>query len=56
MNPASLATVASAVPGFESVSVRVYGPAADVRWFKRLDSPERGKIITQAKRIICDET
>lgn len=50
MNPASLATVAAGVPGFKSVSVRVYGPASDVSWFKRLESMERGEIVTKARK------
>lgn len=50
MNPASLAAVATSFPGFESVCVRVYGPQADVRWFKRLDSGERGRVVTQYRK------
>ena len=36
-----------AVPGWESIVLRVFGPANDVRWFKRLESAEqRGHFIT----------
>ncbi len=37
-------------PECDTVVVRVTGIRNDVHWFRRMDSKERGQIVTQARK------
>lgn len=50
LHPASLANMPTATPGHASFSLRVYGPINDMRWFEGMRPPERGAVITRARK------
>ena len=54
-NPASLNNLKKPLPaGHETAVVRVSGPAGVLRWWKKLDADERGRVLRQAKAAGMD--
>jgi hypothetical protein len=51
MSPNSMAHLHNkSLPGYASETVRVHGPAGDVKWFLQMEPLERGKVVSKGRK------